>query len=267
MLDLTYLSPRESFLLGLCLGEYESKRSSDPEARFISVIRDRLIPFIDTLGQSVTSYLTLDQIPTDVAWRNCNGWNWGRAKSQPDTVYNCFGTIESEVPYAGSITAHSWRPGRKSLIELLIHSLSPFMCMSLKDHFSFGDSFDPTTIATEYFEYWSSYAFQGHEVADAKTNGKKEIPAAIRRTLDEQINKCGDERLFGIGKLLGLSLRKSSHFQTGLSMKTSTRTRNIASSGTLFFPPSKEKVHIAKRAEVSVRKTTSRTRLVSSTMT
>ncbi len=228
MLDLTYLSPRESLLLGLCFGEYATKRSADPEVTFISIIKDRLIPFIDTLGQSVTTYLGPNELPTDVTWKNCNGWKWGRANSRPDSVYSVFTDplsrlseerletlfsgealtdlekeeIERDAPHAGPITAHTWRPGRKSLVELLIHSLSPYMCLSLQDHFSIGDTHEPSKVAGAYFEYWSSVAAQGHEVADAKTIGK-EIPAAIRRTLDEQINKFGDGRLFKIGQLFG----------------------------------------------------------------
>jgi hypothetical protein len=194
MEELFEVHPRESFLLGLSSGEYEAKREVAPQLRFASVIRNRLLswlPTFDDWPQNAT--IEPDELPDDIDWTHIASARFGYANSQPDC---CF------VQLTDTIVRRRWLPAkRRSLLELLIPKLAPFMQFSLRDHWELGNTHKPEETARAFHKWEVACFVEDPDSADAKCTGK-EYPDAIQKALLELIEK-GDRTLFDTGRCFG----------------------------------------------------------------
>ena len=112
--------PRESFLLGLCSGEYRSRRQVGEDLDFMTLIKNRLLPFFPSHGpEQSRENISPDEKPDDVEWKQFGEMRIGYAKSQSDSVFQCYG----DTTYR-----HHWsKANRRFFLEQLIRSLRPYM--------------------------------------------------------------------------------------------------------------------------------------------
>lgn len=125
------ITPRESFLIGICVGEYMESRKTNQSCTFMSVIERRFAPFFPTFPNApdrkeIESWM----IPEETEWIEPSpGMEFGYAESCPSTLF---------VRSGSHLERLLWKPTtRRSLIELLLLRLSPSVSFSVGDRFNF----------------------------------------------------------------------------------------------------------------------------------
>jgi hypothetical protein len=183
--------PSESFLLGLCAGEYES--CIDDGVFFITIVRTRLRPFFPWFpkGALVREEVSKADIPADIRWLDIEQeWRMGLSPTNPDWLYHS----NSEGVSRRKILL----PDRKSFLDLILDALGPYMAFGIED---LSDFKSPRQYAQVYFSLIDQLCVQSVDLTEI-TFGK-EFRETILRTLEQLATTTGDETLFHIGKLFG----------------------------------------------------------------
>jgi|GEM_PF-2691000 len=68
MIDAFLIALSEALLLGLCVGEYQTKLAAkpNPAPRFVSILELRVTPHVPSFGQQETTPLATSQLPENI---------------------------------------------------------------------------------------------------------------------------------------------------------------------------------------------------------
>jgi hypothetical protein len=199
------ISPSESLLLGLCIGEYSAKRNAGRSVYFMEVLKNRFAPFFpEFLGTTAQDTISLDEVPEDVVWSDpFEGCRFGFAPSQPGTSFSW-----SEHD-ATSDRLRYTHPERRSLFGLLLTAVGPFMALKAWERFELAHQLSLDR-AQAFSELWSRIAAGGREWYTAYLGN--EYPPTIETTILKCIDANGDRALFDLGTKFGVLLARIDDF-------------------------------------------------------
>jgi len=207
--------PTESFLLGVCIGEYDANHAcwKDCTLRFIEHLQKRLIPFYPDFKSKATTETRelsneeandLDNITwLDVDDRSSVGWRDGdRSRYYMQFLAN----EDSPFPtYEDSVRECRWiGPERRSLLDLLVDFVSPYMAFTYEQITLWNPQQHPMTHPRAMATKWAAIFGSGSEDGDiTREEVSEESPRKISVMISKMVDDCGDTELFKTGHDLG----------------------------------------------------------------
>jgi hypothetical protein len=197
--------PTESFLLGVCIGEYDDihRGYANCTLRFIEHLKKRLVPFYPDFKEKAkteTRELSDEEANKldDVTWlkvdEDCSvGWR----EEDRSRYYIHFRRDQS------SVREYRWiGPERRSLVDLLVDFVSPYMTFTFEQIEQWDPRQHPMTPSEARARRFA--ATFGREHFDITNDDVgEESPRKISVMISKMVDDCGDSRLFETGHKLG----------------------------------------------------------------
>lgn len=205
--NLFFVAPSEAMLIGLCLGEYLRRRTTEPRLSFLDVINSRLQPFMADSFHVLVKRIETAEIPNDIQWFPISGVSLGRSNLHPRIFYgiDACGAYKKRIDF------------RKSFATLLVCHLSPHLGMSKWLREFIGGvsetSFDEAAIAQALFVALANASQDADEldVGQGGNDNPREIEDAIRALI--QYNEV--QQLCLVGEMFGVLIAAVTRYESG----------------------------------------------------